>query len=800
MDRRSLTIVAPALLGLLATGAVIGASILSLSEKVPSPFYPHSYNQKVNAWLESGLLTIERGKGRFVASVSDEKLSAEEKAWLGLSFLPSDIRRFNGDPGKGIPPSRGIFLQREGQWKINPYQHLSAPFSFLRRRWTGGIWFRAPAVGAALWSDERTIVFARPEPGELPIKPGRYAILDLAASAPGAAPGAAPAVLTCKGLAVTYGDRTRNLAEFFFLGDDVVINVRDERLQVWLEGQRLRIGQMAVLRDGDRLLFEKPAANQRPVVQAFLFRQTTAGATAASVTGSLSAIQLINGRQERHSRAAQLDFAPTLASAIEKLYSQQTTANEKLDVYLTLDESLHVNLTRGLTDWMRTRRLTKAAGVTLLDLRTGELLALASYPSPALAERLAKTKRRRRQLRRNHNFHLHPIGSAGKVFLATAALSARPEIATLERRCHPSTHDFRHVLDIELPTNLVKEGDGFIANPPAICRGSQWFGFLPFLTSSSNAYMVDLFTLSLSGALEGAQCRKRAPDKNCRWRIRTERGLAYYDEGFDHSLYLTPERLNVIGLEGLPTFRELRRIFGIRTSLVLDGVDPGYDLRLWKPLTDRILTGEQRPISLYSDEVTPERVNLRANTIQNLRQDYVSFLLGGAANEWTNVQLAEALARLAMNRPVEAQLVHRLEVDGRVIENPKLVENARPTAPLIAPDIRSLVLRGMHAVVQKGTAKKAFGPKGLKTVERVLPGNGATLRLYGKTGTLKDKKRPTSVFLFILAAEKKGEILGGISGAIYIDSPNGGAFAAFLARHLLEKVVRPYLKAAKFVR
>ncbi len=61
-------------------------------------------------------------------------------------------------------------------------------------------------------------------------------------------------------------------------------------------------------------------------------------------------------------------------------------------------------------------------------------------------------------------------------------------------------------------------------------------------------------------------------------------------------------------------------------------------------------------------EITPERVNLRTNLIQHLRQDLYTLLLGAGSNRWSNLQLAQAMARVMTGRPVKARILERVEV------------------------------------------------------------------------------------------------------------------------------------------
>jgi hypothetical protein len=129
--------------------------------------------------------------------------------------------------------------------------------------------------------------------------------------------------------------------------------------------------------------------------------------------------------------------------------------------------------------------------------------------------------------------------------------------------------------------------------------------------------------------------------------------------------------------------------------------------------------------------VSPERVNLRLNQVTDLRNEFVSLLLGGSTSQWTNIQLAEAAARLVTKRQVEASIVHALTPRGGAALEP---EKPIAFADLAVSDAaRESVLRGMRRTIlgAQGTAV-AFAPR-VRELQQRYP--GFNVAVFSKTGS-----------------------------------------------------------------
>jgi hypothetical protein len=167
-----------------------------------------------------------------------------------------------------------------------------------------------------------------------------------------------------------------------------------------------------------------------------------------------------------------------------------------------------------------------------------------------------------------------------------------------------------------------------------------------------------------------------------------------------------------------------------------------YDLGLFRPLVEYLIEGEEDavalPVRAVLQTVAPERVNLAFNHVSDLRQDFVSMLLGGANSIWTNIQLAETLARIVTSRPVEARLISRVlprEEETSETEVEELeVEAESPADPLpFKPEVRQAVLRGMEKVVSGGSGTATALLNELRALKAEHPQRD--IRLFSKTGS-----------------------------------------------------------------
>jgi hypothetical protein len=114
-----------------------------------------------------------------------------------------------------------------------------------------------------------------------------------------------------------------------------------------------------------------------------------------------------------------------------------------------------------------------------------------------------------------------------------------------------------------------------------------------------------------------------------------------------------------------PFFRRFAALFGVGYHDRSASAGQRVDLAAWRPALAEAGEEVSEEVALAFSPVAPEEVNLRANLVQQLRQDLYTTLLGNGNNRWSNLQLAAAVARLVTDRTdVEPRLVETVTVPG----------------------------------------------------------------------------------------------------------------------------------------
>jgi hypothetical protein len=230
------------------------------------------------------------------------------------------------------------------------------------------------------------------------------------------------------------------------------------------------------------------------------------------------------------------------------------------------------------------------------------------------------------------------------------------------------------------------------------------------------------------------------------------------------------------GVQDTRFYQNFRDLFGHSIHYESLPADRTLAMQYWSPITDAA-GGSGRGVALAFSTVTPERVNLRANLIQQARQDLYTSLLGLGNNRWSNVQLAESMARLLTGRKVDAHLIERVVVPPppqekgheqqaeKVLWDLGEVLGKEPLAPLpLAAESRRLILEGMSLVVEgsRGTARALVQP--LEDLNSRAPA-GVHYSALGKTGT------PSTEF----QVARRSPVEPG-PAAIHVDSRSGSKY------------------------
>lgn len=448
----------------------------------------------------------------------------------------------------------------------------------------------------------------------------------------------------------------------------------------------------------------------------FTFPQNEMFALARPIAEAINArvgAMALEGRKDAATRAASVSLSLSLNADL----------NRRIYRLLAEEAEGYTNARReevgGLWQEVSRRRgLPPRIAVTAMNPQTGEVLALASWPSfdpnPQAAEQERLNPRSYSNLLRshgptsqrylqNHNFTRHVIGSATKPFVAAAAATAYPQLLSLVVTDDAATYE--QVLGVSTPPAWQGGGMGVV----------NWNRFLG---ESNNLYAVTIGFMGLSnGSGQGLRFSRQATRQH------------YQLDGHDSTLQ--PDFADVLDsntgaavkLEHTPLASQLNSLFDIQVS----GPDPDPLTSVWRGAQARSLLPEQGGGLAF---ISPEVPNLSLNNVQHARS-FVGVCLGGNTNLWSNVKSAEAFSRLVTGRRVNATMVKEKEPVNFTPLDSAFVERVRPA-----------LLEALEGVVA--------GPNGtaavlLPSVNAVNGGTAAAggerFAIFAKTGTLEGQFR-----------------------------------------------------------
>ena len=409
--------------------------------------------------------------------------------------------------------------------------------------------------------------------------------------------------------------------------------------------------------------------------------------------GTLGGTQWINGRirwQPSVSRTS--PFVRQLASAAG--FGASVELEGGRNIPLTLDEGLTDDLQGELDDFVhRTRRGAPRvvtsdiafATIVLASAKTGEVLGVAEYGPPAAS---------------GGSWLLKPVnvGSAIKPLLAAAALTQRPELATLEVR-----NDATTMYDVwGLPLGKAFESG---ASCPL-----GWINLRQFLSCSSNRYSAALVAAALQPAsARGLPDLESAPGVTFRLNGQTHVGQRPH-LALDRNHQVRADSLNgsvlaagLFALDSLNTSLELAAQLGRE----------GRDSSVWMHLRDDRFNPVRVPVGLWPEQ--SRLAMMRGNRPATARQ-LAMFSVGAAENRVTTLDLTQAFARLVTDRRFGLTFV------------PASGRESFPTLALSKYSWYPAFIGGLHDVGTIGTAKG--------TQAAIAQQLSPSLTFYGKSGTL----------------------------------------------------------------
>lgn len=618
------------------------------------------------------------------------------RRFVANSYLRDDIRR------------NDVWELKNGHLHINPNAHNIALPLTSKPSWTGNLLFHhGGELRATLSGPSETTLM--PLTHKLTTGDPQIVVRDPFR--------AGPPLSNAARLDFNYGGLAGGVARVFLLGEDMwVRSEQNPQANLFVDGKFVPPGTYRRLPPGAELQFQTGNLSK------FYFSR---GVTGANVF--VSHYQPLAGRV----RVPMLEW---LALRFETEMDHLVTQNgEQADLSLTararnravldgditssLDADLQTTLQRKLEDFVAPGLKHEngrgfPAAITVMDAKTGQVLALASYPAIP-----AQGSGTRRAWEQNQNFVNLPIGSAAKPLLSSAILEIWPELSTLQIPAPVSgTHD--NLLGLHIAPVLNEEAS----------FGGGWIGFDDYLQRSSNIYAATL--MMLATATDPLKPDAAAPSSPYR--------LLGHDR--DHLPTLQIQAGNVLDTISccVKWGDELARLYDIRVEdIERQGettifADDRYDKTLWRPMLASLPDGRFLRQDNFNS-VSPARVNLQMNNVRNFRTEYLTLILGASTSRWNNVKLAESYARLVTGRRVEARLTEAgpgpLPMTG--------CNTTRDADGLFCNGERETLLHALALVaIPPGTAGGQVGPK-LAPLIAEAARRGEVIGFYSKTGTPK---------------------------------------------------------------
>jgi hypothetical protein len=175
--------------------------------------------------------------------------------------------------------------------------------------------------------------------------------------------------------------------------------------------------------------------------------------------------------------------------------------------------------------------------------------------------------------------------------------------------------------------------------------------------------------------------------------------------------------------------------------------------------------------------ILPARANLSFNNIKRPR-DFVSTLLGGFENKWSNIHTAAGFAAAVTGKPVLPHIVKNDLIPacyGRI-------ENFVEISKILRPGLENAVF------AKNGTANRRLAQGGALSFLQSLKKSG--FDVYAKTGTLKDlgNYETTRLILAIVKYEDaaKTKVAAGLVFSIYAENTEEGTAAIWLGEFIAQ--------------
>lgn len=401
------------------------------------------------------------------------------------------------------------------------------------------------------------------------------------------------------------------------------------------------------------------------------------------------------------------------------------------------------------------RRKPPRVAISIISLPNGEAVALGGWPRmtsdqfwrmedksewiPPVNWVEGEAPRSLRSLYEgDRNFDRIVMGSATKPIWATAVLGVHPN---LDQKLRVSGADGEESEIFGIRLSRV-----WHVTP------SGWRNFNDYLVMSDNRYQVRLGFLGLADARGSDVVPDNGTSNSPKESMSTGAAVAWkaYPK-FPEEIKFSKDRPSVMSsLHETALAEQLERMYSI--GVVYNDIT--HRVSFWtkresddvtsSPREDSAGSKSSRPTKVFR-WISPQAPDFALDKITN-PSDFVTLLLGGGTNLWSNVDFAAAFATCVTGNPVIAH----------VVKNDQKLEAFSIRKPFV--EIAKRVQPGLAGVITQGTARGAFqSTNAIGFLNSLRASMG--VEAYAKTGTLKaaDDARDTSRIVLALIKWKDKE-------------------------------------------
>lgn len=424
--------------------------------------------------------------------------------------------------------------------------------------------------------------------------------------------------------------------------------------------------------------------------------------------------------------------------------------------------------------------LPPRTAISVLSLPDGEVLALGSWPRASVPsghdswsppERWLASEAPalfRSRYAGDRNFDRIEMGSATKPVLAAAALTVHPGVEKL-LRVQGAAGEEQEVFGIRLEA------------PWTVGYSRAWTGFDDYLRLSDNRFHIRLGFLTLAekeyGAIETSgrtETTTEAFGQAVPWRR-----IPRFIPGVEFS---PSSRMSLNRVDDTAFASNVRRMFGVG---IRQGEVETNRFSFWtRDERDDLPVDRMQPrdAELVSDAfagIAPESANMMLERLSSPRR-FVSFLLGGADNRWSNVEFAAAFATAITGRPTLAHV----SACGAGMSPEVLPDRLR------FPAAARLLRPGLARVTTDGTVAGAL------TADAALQRRwrsarwAPNVRIYAKTGTLSVDRSSTETSRLVMALVVwRDEAAGAVERGVVLSMVQERSTVGQSSRDLIEFVL-----------